>query len=320
MPAYFDTGFSVRQPMWHGEGVVLDDYPTDWQDARVKADLLWEPELVPMYQMIDGVGPTEIPGVKLARRDDTKAPLGPVTDSFALVMNGQMGEIVEAILGEGALFETAGSLKGGAHVWCLVYLDEPMTIAGDDTPTYPFLAVQNAHNGSGSCSAFPTNVRIVCWNTYDLASLQGDRDGVKFTFRHTGNVTARIEDAKSAMADLRGQSSQWQEIAEGLSKIRVTDEQLLEFSEAFIDYPLGLVSDRVKANVDKSRRLVRWLFEESVTCEGHRGTALGLLDAAVEYSDHVRGYRSADTYLGRTMLRPEPLKAKALTLVRKVVK
>ena len=45
MPAYFDTGFSVREPMWHGEGLVLDEYPTDWNDARIKSGLTWEPAL-----------------------------------------------------------------------------------------------------------------------------------------------------------------------------------------------------------------------------------------------------------------------------------
>ena len=52
MPAYFDTGFSVRQPMWHGEGLVLDDYPTDWNDARDKAGLLWEPEARETFQRL----------------------------------------------------------------------------------------------------------------------------------------------------------------------------------------------------------------------------------------------------------------------------
>ena len=49
MPAYFETGFSVRQPMWHGQGTVLDDYPTDWADARAKAGLLWEPTEAPSW-------------------------------------------------------------------------------------------------------------------------------------------------------------------------------------------------------------------------------------------------------------------------------
>lgn len=55
---------------------------------------------------------------------------------------------------------------------------------------------------------------------------------------------------------------------------------------------------------------------DSVTTEAHRGTALGLFDASTEYLDHVRDFRNRDTYLNRTLLRPEPMKARALTLIR----
>jgi hypothetical protein len=40
------------------------------------------------------------------------------------------------------------------------------------------------------------------------------------------------------------------------------------------------------------------------------------VQAAGEYLDHVRRARSWETRLGRTLIRPEPLKAKALNLVR----
>lgn len=49
MSAYFETGFSVRQPMWHRQGTVLEDYPTDWNDARAKAGLLWEPTYADLF-------------------------------------------------------------------------------------------------------------------------------------------------------------------------------------------------------------------------------------------------------------------------------
>ncbi len=44
----------------------------------------------------------------------------------------------------------------------------------------------------------------------------------------------------------------------------------------------------------------------------------GLVQAAGEYLDHARGFRNSDTHLGRTLLRPEPLKVKAVKLVRQV--
>ena len=34
MPAYFEQGFSVREPMWHGLGTILDEYPGREQAMR----------------------------------------------------------------------------------------------------------------------------------------------------------------------------------------------------------------------------------------------------------------------------------------------
>jgi hypothetical protein len=51
-----------------------------------------------------------------------------------------------------------------------------------------------------------------------------------------------------------------------------------------------------------------------------RGSAYGLVQAAGEYLDHARSYRTQDSYLGRTLLRPEPLKAKAVALARRVTR
>jgi hypothetical protein len=84
--------------------------------------------------------------------------------------------------------------------------------------------------------------------------------------------------------------------------------------------PAEIVSYRVRGNIERARKVFSHLYLDSVTTEAHRGTALGLIDASVEYLDHVRGYRNRDTLLGRTLLRTEPLKARALTLVREVCK
>ena len=48
------------------------------------------------------------------------------------------------------------------------------------------------------------------------------------------------------------------------------------------------------------------------------GTAYGLVQAAGEYLDHVRVARSWETRLNRTLIRPEPLKHRALTLIRQI--
>ena len=46
--------------------------------------------------------------------------------------------------------------------------------------------------------------------------------------------------------------------------------------------------------------------------------AYGLMQAAGEYLDHVRTARSWETRLNRTLIRPEPLKHRALSLIREL--
>lgn len=344
MPAYFDTGFSVRQPMWHGEGFVLDDYPTDWNDARVKAGLMWEPIVRPAFvrqpinadlvtaddividprdferTVIDVMRP--LPDHKLIVRDDTEAVLGVVGQGYELVGHDEMGDIIEAILGangQHVKFETAGSCKGGAQVWALAYLDEPYVVAGDDTETYPFLALLNSHDGSGACKLVRTQVRVVCWNTYNAASMEGERTGREFVFRHTATVHDRLEEAKQALAGLRDEAKEWDALAAELFGMKVDAAKLNHFLAEFIpEPPADVVSPKVRDNIDTARKVFRSIYLDSPTCAAHTGTGLGLIDASVEYLDHVRGYRNRDTYMGRTLLRPEPLKAKATALVREL--
>jgi hypothetical protein len=82
--------------------------------------------------------------------------------------------------------------------------------------------------------------------------------------------------------------------------------------------PQGLVTDRVARNVEEARQALRLIFE-SKTTEQVAGTAYGLMQAAGEYLDHVRNARSWETRLNRTLIRPEPLKHRALSLIREVV-
>lgn len=359
MPAYFDTGFSVRQPMWHGLGNVIDDYPESWEQARKFADLEWEPQIVPAYIKLPeprlepvstcgscglsagsvdeatkewecvGCGARTAPELqqfvaapqqRVVVRNDNFRGLGVVTDSFSPVYHSQMGELVEAILGEtNVKFETLISMKGGAHVNALVYLDEPVNIAGDDSPTYPFLSLSNAHDGSAALRALFTSIRVVCWNTYSAAIGSAERDKSLYTFRHIGNIAERIEEAKLVLVNLRSDHAEWVQLADELYKLPARENEVKTFTELFLPTPpAGTYSERVAQNIENDRATFLRLYNESFTTEGHRGTALGLVDAAVEYLDHVRGYRNADTKFGRSLLRVEPLKSKAVKLVREL--
>ena len=49
----FESGFSVREPMWHGLGVVLDEYPGSPEEACTLAGLDWTVEKRPALMMQD---------------------------------------------------------------------------------------------------------------------------------------------------------------------------------------------------------------------------------------------------------------------------
>lgn len=324
MPAYFDSGFCVRQPSWHGQETLLSDYPADWSEAREIAGLTWEPEERRMA--VAAVGdfgitrwePSE--SHKAIVRSDTGAQLGTVGSDWTPITHATMGEMVEALLElEHVNIETMVQLKGGRQVAATILLDEPYVLPGDDSPTLPYLVLLNAHDGSSACKALATQVRVVCANTYQAAAMDGERTGRQFTFRHTARVMDRIAEAKEAIAGAREDAAQWQALAAELALLPAPEEAACRFLSEFIPEPAAdLVSDRVRDNIAEARSMFRLMYDASPTCAANHGTGLGLVHAAVEYLDHARTYRTRDTLIGRQLLRPEPLKARAVRIAREV--
>ena len=328
----FDTGFTVRTPAWHGLGNVLADAPDTIEEARRAAGLEWEPRKVPCYQKVqelvgmcvDGSpfykeGYVEVPDAALIERDDTNAVIGAgVGIDYQPILNQTMFEVAEALTQAGAQYDTGGSLRGGSTVWALLKLDEPFQLPGDSSACYPYVSVVNYHDGSGSMKAQTGSIRIVCQNTESMASLESKRTQLCYTFRHTANVMERIDEAKQAISGARHERNDWLELANELLGLRADSQSYQAFLDEFIPRPVALViSDRVESNIQAARAKFTGCYN-SVTNETAHGTALGLVNTAIEYLDHLRAYRSQDTYINRTLLRPEPLKGLAVKIARKV--
>jgi hypothetical protein len=162
-------------------------------------------------------------------------------------------------------------------------------------------------------------VRIVCSIiTFRAAELEGDRTGATFSFAHRRNWHARIDEAREAVTGARREMARYRELAEQLLGIPVTAQQRERFVRQFIPAPPeGLATGRVARNVEEARQAVRAILGSPTTAPV-ADTAYGLVQAAGEHLDHVRRARTWETRLGRTLIRPEPLKAKALTLVRDI--
>lgn len=336
MTDYFETGFSVRQPMWHGKGNILAEYPRNWAEARVAAGLEWEPIEVPDYgyKGITETGePAYTPETAIAGdffadperkriiRNDTGATLNVANSTYPLITHKDMGDVVDAVLDtEHVRYETAGSIQGGKGVWALALLDEPVTLKGtlaeDNSVTLPYLALLNRHDGSGAFSLTTTAVRVVCANTWKAAEVEGSKNGTTYKFKHSKNWRDRVEEAQVAITGARKDFAKYCAIAEDLLGIRITPGQAEKFITAYIpEPPAGLISDRVMNNITQARNHIRACLD-SQTGALVKHTAYGLVQAAGEYADHIKRANSWETRLGRSLLNVENAKTRAVKIAR----
>lgn len=300
-----DGLFVVREPAWHGLGTVLDDYPTREQAQAIAHP--WEPVSQPLFRRVitmGELGPTEefveVDQYREMVRDDDGHHLGVVTKerADANISNRELYDIAEALQGENqeVRFETGGTLKGGAKVWLLLRLNEPLTVPGDPRgDTIMYYALQNSHDGSGSLRGQGTGTRIVCDNTSLLADLDATQRGTQFVFRHTAGLRERIEEAKMALVGWREGIKNWSLQMQGLIDTTLTDEQVSWFIHTYIPAPPAgaKVSDRVIKNVDTARQqFLDVLHSETMPVEIQH-TAYGMLQASVEWWQHSRATRSA---------------------------
>jgi phage/plasmid-like protein (TIGR03299 family) len=344
-----------HKPRTGDRTTVTADYPESFAAARVLAGLDWDPIALPAAERLLTVGEVREQILTLVResplktveetaqalsdlyekslrtdrefrriaRSDTRATLSYQRGSYNIIPNSAFGEIIDSILEAepGTVqLETGGSLAGGRKVWMLARINEPVQLPGDGSLTFPFLGLTSSHDGQASCAARLTTVRIVCANTYSTAEAEGERTGLVYSFSHRSDWHDRMGEAREALMYACTQTQEYVAAMTDLLGIKVSVQQEARFVDAFIPSPPdGLVSDRVAKNIAEARAAVLGFLEgPTVEGSGVRGTAYGMLQAAGEYLDHVRTSRSWESKLNRSLLRAEPMKAKAAVLAREV--
>lgn len=330
-----DSVISVRDAGWHGLATVLDDYVTP-EVAREMA-FPWEPVTTPLYRAVPIIGADgpetvyeEVPGIKGVERSDNGDFFGSVGEDYVHVTNKELTEVAEAVegLGEGEVrVETAGSLKAGRKVWMLLRLNEPIAVKGDPHgETIPYFALQNDHSGAGSFRGQALFTRIICDNTAQMADLEAAKRGTDFTFRHTAGMKDRIEEAKGAIAMWRKSVEDWNVLMNNLMDLKVTAKGRQVFIDSWqpLMLPEGLaVSERVQKNIEDARGEFTAIMN-GITMEGIDSTAYGLVQAAIEFQQHVRGVRAADeegrkeSRFKRAYLDRDSLTTMAVDLAREV--
>ena len=324
-----EQSFTVRKAAWHGEGMVLQDYPGREEAMRLAGHDFTVQERKVAIARRDANGT-----LQWVESEDyvehfhgvTGKTLQIVNKSFERIQNAVAYDVAELILDQGFMYETGGTMDGGKQNYLTLLLPEPFYITGDVSATIPYLGMSWNHDGTGSLKTRGTSVRQVCQNTVAASEAEGKRLGTDFTFRHTKNVHSRIEEAKKAIRGLRDGYKAYQEAMEDLATIQVTPEQRDRCVSNIIgDRKAGDVQEkdaltaRAANNLERERTKVLSLFMGQTIPSAHVLTGYGLHLAGVEYFDHLRSYRSRNSYVKRTLLADNPAKANLARTIREVV-
>lgn len=277
--------FVTGTPAWHKLGTVVAQAQTSAEAIKL-ARLDWAVEQWPLYAR---QGDAERPVTERVAniRSDTGAVLGVVSPGYRPFQNAQafafMDEIVQEKL---AIFETAGALKGGRHVWMLARLPGTLRAAAAD-PVLPYVLLTNSHDGSRALRVIPTSVRVVCNNTLNLALNQaGASEGL--TVYHSESLERRIREAREKLGVITRRVELFGQQIEALVRRSMTEAELTA-------YFVGLVKGRSE---NQQKKLLTALLDNfhhpSNTLPGVAGTAWAAFNAVSHWTDHQATVRGRD--------------------------
>jgi len=190
---------SVGETPWHRQGLVLpDDTVLTPASAYTLGGLDYK---IVKSTMVDSQTYEAIPGRFLLKRQvdsfaspDTMIGTKPqiVSDRYEIIQNREIVDLVDEL---GLPVTTAGTMFNSSMAWMLLDLGESVAFAGTEEATNRFLLVAT-HHGTGNFVVYVVTVRVVCQNTYDLATQMGD---LRWSIRHSSSAKDRLWEAKAGL-------------------------------------------------------------------------------------------------------------------------
>ena len=269
---------------WHGLGVETNGLTTS-AEMIVAAGLDWAVKQQPIFTTLDGKQ-IAINGKRANVRSTDGEVLGVVGDRYTPIQNDEMMSFADALLDEGARYETAGSLKSGQVIFAALEIPEKIAIKGDNGATTTYLVIANGHNGLFPLKAMITPVRVVCMNTLNAALGSAK---MSFTLRHTAKIEEKVSEAKRALGLASAAVDEFSLIGSRMVK------EKMERGEAFRIisriFPLSESEKREKEVMSERAKATFAILNNAENLDGLRDTKWGVYNAIAEYLDHGVSYR-----------------------------
>ncbi len=280
---------------WHGLGTAVQGYQTAAQ-ALAAAGLDWTVEMVPLYTQKGNqyLQVSEGASDHLAIRRATDARVfGCAGKNYTPLQNQDAFAFTDHLLQEaGAKYDTAGALMGGRIVFLLCRLPDEITIKNTEDALRPYFLLTNSHDGWHSVQLHLTRIRVVCFNTLNMAiGKKGSQ--ASFRLRHTQGMHDRLTEARAALSMVRKDWEDFGALANALAKKKWTKEQLNSFLDEI--YPPRPEEKRREGQDAYAPQTLdaRDNVKTLVAVEAERfpklaGTAWQALNAAIEVIDYSK--------------------------------
>lgn len=285
MSANVETMFYTREKPWHGLGTMVMEAPTS-AEALALAGLDWNVIQKPVVTE-DGI---PIPGFKANLRDTDEKVLGIVTDRYKVVQNIDAFSFTDELLGEGVVYETAGSLQEGRRTWLLAKLPQRYIISGDEIT--PYLVFMNSHDGTGSIKVAMTPIRVVCQNTLNLALSTARR---YWSTNHTGDIRGKMEDARYTLLYADQYMAELGKAIDNLANMKLTDRQVYEYIDALFPL-LENSTEQQKKNILKMKEEMKMRYFDAPDLKHVGKNAYRFVNAVSDFATHSKPLRERANY------------------------
>jgi phage/plasmid-like protein (TIGR03299 family) len=214
---------------WHSLGQASD--VSTPRQGIITAHMTYEVETTEAYVKGPGGDFAPVEGHRFIRRTDTGRVFGHATPRYKPFQNLQAAEIMDAIISEGqATVETCGAIYHGALCWMLSHLPGSFEVVKGDT-VRPYMALVWGHNGKVGIAGKLTPVRIVCKNTLEAAGFTNGQwaAAAAFYFRHTGDITIRIDEARAALGLIHKKTEETAEAYRAMAGKELSAQEIMAY-------------------------------------------------------------------------------------------
>jgi phage/plasmid-like protein (TIGR03299 family) len=296
---------SLRQPAWHGLGLVIQDEI----DAVTAGEKLGLP--IVYTEPVRTASGLEIPDFKCIvgkEKDKAPVPFSVVSKDYTEITHADFLIAWDKATGK-APIETIGLLGKGENLFVTTKMPK-FDIKGDEMDSY--LLAANILSGKEANFGRVTPVRVVCQNTLNLSASQFSD---QYRLLHVGDAIKQIEtwlrrvyqtaiekqnalrEAYAILADFTPSVNQ---VVDTLEATYPTSEK--PNVDERTDEGLNILAAWQKSNVRQieHQQAVNELFEGKAVgsdLRSARGTGWGLWNAVVEYEDYGKSRRQASSAL-----------------------